>query len=258
MALDSRSGFRLTPQAVFGLLIVAAGVLMTADNLQWLEAGKVLRFWPLAVILAGALKFAQSPTSSGRLFGGLIILVGMMLSAQWILRWPIRVEEWWFPVSLIVVGVVILLRATQAPIPPVPTQESLPDDRPGTRNGPPVLYPLMGLQTSSDATLSEFAVWAGKQRRNVSPVFRHADLTAVMGGIELDLRGAATATGEAVIDLFVMWGGIEIWVPPDWAVSNQVGVLMAGAEDKSTGNQNARHRLVVRGFAVMGGVEIKT
>jgi hypothetical protein len=79
-----------------------------------------------------------------------------------------------------------------------------------------------------------------------------------MGGIELDLRGAGTATGEAVIDLFVMWGGIEIWVPPDWSVSNEVGLLMAGAEDKSGGSQAARHRLVVRGFAIMGGVEIKT
>ena len=89
-------------------------------------------------------------------------------------------------------------------------------------------------------------------------MFRRGDLTAIMGGIELDLRGASTANGEAVIDLFVMWGGIEIWVPPDWAVSNEVGLLMAGAEDKSTGTQAARHRLVVRGFAIMGGVEIKT
>jgi hypothetical protein len=115
-----------------------------------------------------------------------------------------------------------------------------------------------GTVISGDTMLSEIAIWAGKQRRSVSPNFRHADLTAIMGGIELDLRGASTSTGEAVIDLFVMWGGIEIWVPPDWAVSNQVGLLMAGAEDKSTGTQAARHRLIVRGFAIMGGVEIKT
>jgi len=56
----------------------------------------------------------------------------------------------------------------------------------------------------------------------------------------------------------VMWGGVEIWVPPEWAVSNQVGLLMGGAEDKSSGTQDARHRLIVRGFVLMGGVEIKT
>jgi hypothetical protein len=72
------------------------------------------------------------------------------------------------------------------------------------------------------------------------------------------LRAAGTASGEAVIDVFVMWGGIEIWVPPSWAVVNKVGVLMGGVEDKSTGTQDARHRLIVRGFVVMGGMEIKT
>jgi hypothetical protein len=111
---------------------------------------------------------------------------------------------------------------------------------------------------TSESTLSEFAMWAGKQRRVASTTFRHADLTAIMGGIELDLRQAATVNGEAVVDLFVMWGGVEIWVPPDWAVSNQVGLLMGGAEDKSTGTQDARHRLTVRGFVLMGGVDIKT
>jgi predicted membrane protein len=110
----------------------------------------------------------------------------------------------------------------------------------------------------NDVSVSEVAVWAGKQRRIAEPSFRRADLTAIMGGVELDLRAAGTASGEAVIDVFVMWGGIEIWVPPNWAVVNKVGVLMGGVEDKSTGTQDARHRLIVRGFVVMGGMEIKT
>ena len=51
-------------------------------------------------------------------------------------------------------------------------------------------------------------------------MFRRADLTAIMGGVEVDLRGASTGQ-EAVIDVFAWWGGIEITVPPDWAVSNR-------------------------------------
>ena len=56
----------------------------------------------------------------------------------------------------------------------------------------------------------------------------------------------------------VMWGGIEIRVPPDWAVSNDVTVLLGGAEDRSSGTQDASSRLVVRGICLMGGIEIKT
>ena len=78
-----------------------------------------------------------------------------------------------------------------------------------------------------------------------------------MGGIEFDLRHAGTDNGEAVIEVFVLWGGIEIIVPPDWAVSNQVTPIMGGAEDSSTGTQQARHRLVVKGVVIMGGVDIR-
>ena len=110
---------------------------------------------------------------------------------------------------------------------------------------------------TNEQKISEFAVWSGVQRRVTSPAFKHADLTAVMGGIEFDLRQAGTNNGEAVIEVFVLWGGIEIIVPPDWAVSNQVTPIMGGAEDSSTGTQQARHRLVVKGVVIMGGVDIR-
>ena len=262
MTPQSSPGFRITPQAVFGLVIIIAGLLMTADNLNWFEAGRILRFWPLGVVLAGALKFAQSPASSGRLFGGLIVFVGMMLTAEHTFGWNVEVEDWWLPAGLIGIGVLVILRA-QNPPPPKPRPLPDGDTPPVFGQSGPVIAGKSGFggspaTLSADSSVSEVAIWAGKQRRNTSSMFRRGDLTAIMGGIELDLRGASTANGEAVIDLFVMWGGIEIWVPPDWAVSNEVGLLMAGAEDKSTGTQAARHRLVVRGFAIMGGVEIKT
>ena len=55
-----------------------------------------------------------------------------------------------------------------------------------------------------------------------------------------------------------MWGGIEITVPPDWAVDNHIVPIMGGVVDKSTGTQAATHRLHLRGVVLMGGVEIKT
>ena len=225
---------RITPQAVFGLVILFAGVLLTLDNLEWVETDAVLRYWPVGIIVAGAVKTLQSRETSGKVLGGIIMAVGVVWTAEHTMRLPVSLDDLW-PVGLIALGVVIITRARQSAEPP--------DD---------------SAVLSGDARVSEFAVWAGKQRRNASPVFRHADLTAIMGGVELDLRGAATATGEAVVDVFVMWGGVEIWVPPDWAVSNQVAIIMAGAEDHSSGTQDARHRLIVRGFVLMGGLEIKT
>jgi predicted membrane protein len=232
---------RITPQAVLGLLILFAGVLLTLDNLNWVETDAVLRYWPVGIVIAGAVKTLQSADTSGKIFGGVIMVVGVVLTAEHTMGLPVSLDDLW-PIGLIALGVVIITRARRPTAAAADAEVTMPD----------------GFVVSGDATVSEFAIWAGKQRRNASSAFRHADLTAIMGGVELDLRGAATATGEAVVDVFVMWGGVEIWVPPDWAVSNQVAIIMAGAEDHSTGTQDARHRLIVRGFVLMGGLEIKT
>ena len=109
----------------------------------------------------------------------------------------------------------------------------------------------------ANSTLSAMAILGGVSRGNNSRSFRGADLLAIMGGLQIDLRQAAIH-GEAVMDVFVMWGGVEIRVPEDWTVSSRIVPLMAGVEDKTRPPQGAStHRLVLRGFALMGGVEIK-
>jgi len=219
----------LTPQALFGLLVIGFGIVLTGDNLDLFDADDVLRYAPLGLVAVGLLKVVQSNGTSGRLAGGLLTFFGLLLSAEWILYWDVRVQDWW-PLVLVALGLVIVTRALR-----------------GRTEGDP---------EASQARVSEVAVWSGKVRRISSPAFQRADLTAVMGGVELDLRGASTAPNGAVIDVFVMWGGVEIWVPPDWSVANEVVVIMGGAEDKSTGVQDARNRLTIRGFCIMGGVDI--
>lgn len=228
-------GLRLTPQAVLGVLIVGFGLLLTADNFNLIDADQVLRFWPLVFVAVGLTKLVQSDTTSGQVFGGFLSAIGVLLIADEFWTIDLEIGRLW-PLALVAVGVFIVYRAARG--------EST--------------SPATGA-VSSDNQLSEFAFWSGKVRKNASPGFRRADLTAVMGGVELDLRGASTAAGqEAIIDVFVWWGGVEITVPPDWAVSNQIVAIMGGADDSSTGTQASTNRLIVRGFCIMGGVEIKT
>ena len=87
--------------------------------------------------------------------------------------------------------------------------------------------------------------------------FRGGDLNAFMGGVELDLRQAAIAEPPAVIDVFAMWGGIEIRVPERWSVDPRVTAILGGFEDKTRSPDDSTERLVVRGLVLMGGIEIK-
>lgn len=240
MTRDTRS-VRITPQIILGLCVVAFGLALTVDNLGLADAGRILQYWPVGLVLIGFAKALQSRTTSGRLFGAVLAFVGVALLADFFDVFDL----WgWWPVGLIAMGLLMISRAFGSK-----------ERADGAVRGMTV---SASPGAATEATLSEFALWSGVQRRVASPAFRHADLTAIMGGIELDLRQASPAGGEAVIDVFAMWGGIEITVPPDWAVANEIVPIMGGAEDRSTGTQASQNRLVLRGFAIMGGVEVKT
>ena len=240
---------KISPRVVVGLLIVAFGLALTLDELGVMEAGELIHYWPFGILAVGIANVLEKDRSK-RTFGWILTGVGALLVTENFLHINIDVWRFW-PLAIVVFGLLIVYRSMRP--------------RPEGTEGPG--YTIGGGTSSSNApdnkagsleqVLSDFVMWSGVQRRVASPAFKRADLTAIMGGIELDLRQAGTENGQAVIDVFVLWGGIEITVPPDWAVSNEITPIMGGAEDGSTGTQQAKHRLIVKGVVIMGGVDIK-
>lgn len=107
------------------------------------------------------------------------------------------------------------------------------------------------------AAFSAAAIMGGDVRRITVDDFRGGDATAIMGGCEIDLRGAGTDGEPAVIECFAVWGGIEIWVPDTWSVECRGTAILGGFTDKSQSVNGGQKKLIVRGTAIMGGVEIK-
>ena len=100
-------------------------------------------------------------------------------------------------------------------------------------------------------------MFSGANLRPTVP-FQGADITAVMGGVKLDLSNAPMAGDTAVVDVFALMGGAEIFVPRDWDVTVKVISLMGGCSDKRRPSTvPASKHLIIQGMAVMGGVEIK-
>lgn len=229
--------FRMTPQFVLGLCIIALGLLFTLDNLSLIDAREYLRFWPAIFIFVGLLKFFQPGGTAGRVFGFALALLGtlMILSrlhmiyfSIWSL-WPVFIILFGFS---LVRGAMMRQRAIDAGAPDKPKD--------------------------SDSFIRGMAFMGGVVRNNDSQNFQGGELTAVMGGCEIDLRRASIANGEAQIEIFAFWGGVEIKVPEDWTVTNKVIPIMGGVEDKSVPPKGGTaKRLVLTGYAIMGGAEIK-
>ena len=228
---------RLTPQLVLGTMVIIAGILLTLDNLDIIEASQYIRFWPAGIIAIGLLKLAQTRDRDGGGFtGAIFVLVGSWLLLEQTTVVRLSIWELW-PTLLVFLGGFLVWQSLTGPRVKSSPSPSPPSD--------------------ANAVITGTAVLGSVVRGNNSPNFRGGELTAVMGGCEIDLR-QASIDGEAVIDVFALWGGIEIRVPADWTVVSQITPVLAGVEDKTRPPQAAsRHRLILRGVIVMAGVEIQ-
>lgn len=220
----------MAPQLVIGLVVILIGVLFTLDNLDVVDASRFIRYWPAILVVYGITKLMDAKDTPGRMWGIIAVSVGLLMLLNRLDLISFRFRDWW-PLVLVAVGGSILFRALSR--------------RPVTDGSP-----------ASDSTVSVNALLGGFERTNSSQDFRGGDLTAVMGGCELDLR-RASMKGEAVIDIFAFWGGVNIKVPEDWSVSVQGFPLMGVIEDKTHPPVGGSAKLlVVKGYAIMGGAEI--
>ena len=147
------------------------------------------------------------------------------------------VSQFW-PLGLMLIGVMILTRGL------------FTRPRRGRRHD--------GNQASNEF-VSAVAFMSGVKKSSNAQNFRGGDLTAVMGGAEIDLRQASMETGsEVTLDTLAFWGGIEIRVPEDWEVQTPGFAIMGAFVDESKPpSEPTGKRLLVGGMALMGGVEIK-
>lgn len=217
-------------KVLLGVGLVAFGAALLAGNLGWFDMRQIVwRFWPTLLIIAGAAILLKRQNQS--LWGFVLIFWGLWIYADQ-LNW-IRVNFWavFGPTLLVLIGGSLVWRA---------------------------LSPVHGRTETSDSFVRSFAMVSGSEVRPQGVQFKGAELTAVMGGVKLDLTQAEVEGDAPVVDVFALMGGIEIHVPREWEVVNQVTALMGACVDKRRpATVSQAKRIIVRGMAVMGGIEIK-
>ena len=86
-----------------------------------------------------------------------------------------------------------------------------------------------------------------------------ADVSAVFGGVECDLRGAQI-TPHAVINLSAVFGGITLHLPKSVQVKSNVTPLFGGVDNKHIAPPTADSSVptvYLTGECIFGGIEIK-
>lgn len=229
MATRSTQTRRLpTSQVAFGAIVVLMGVLLLLETTDLYPTGDLLVYVPSLFVLIGVWALVRSRFHN--LIGPIVLVlvagawqlvaVGYASVAELVTYWPVLV---------IAFGLTVIFGLYRARVAEV-----------------------------DDAHSSVFAAFGGVERRNTSKAFHSADLTAIFGGVELDLRDAAIAERPARVNAVAMFGGAEVIVPRDWNVQLDVLPVLGGASDERPrrAEQHEELDLVLTGFAAFGGVSV--
>lgn len=219
----------------FGLTVIAFGALLLMHSLGMLPEGVgVWDFWPLILVGMGLGHLARARGAGGVVWGFALAAVGGVLLLSNLGVLDAEVTRYW-PVLIIVAGVGILFGGRRHRHPPRVTSDA-----------------------SSADYVRKSVTFSGAKIRVDSRQFKGGDLSAAMGGFELDLRDADIDGDEAVLLVHVVMGGIDLRVPESWRVVNELEPTLGGLEDKTSGVAvEPRKRLVLRGTAVLGGITIR-
>lgn len=224
---------------VFGIVFIAAAVVLFGNLSGWWEIQNIKGWWTLFLIVPGAASMIGSGINAGNT---IMVLIGGWLLAR---------EQDWLPdgltdkmalvIVLAVIGIAILISAFRKPQIPAG----------------PVIFDGVRAPNDPNNTVNYSAIFGGVEASNNSQSFLGGTLTGVFGGVTLDLRSAVPVNG-AVIEATGVFGGVDIYAPMNCRIKLTGVPIFGGAECKAPQyNDPNLPLLTIKYTAIFGGVEVK-
>lgn len=103
------------------------------------------------------------------------------------------------------------------------------------------------------------AIFGGVKQRIVSKNFKGGGVVAVFGGADINLS-QADIHHPVEIEVTAVCGGVKLIVPMNWKIKNESSVIFGGIDDKRppAPEPEVEKVLVIKGFTMFGGIEIRS
>lgn len=223
---------KLTGQALVGVVLALFGLLLLVHTTGVYDTTAFLRYVPSLFVLVGL--YAMVTSRLRNLAGPLVLVLvagAVQLAALDVIAGSDVLALW--PVLIIVAGLSILAGQFRSASRPV-----------------------------SASQVDAFALLGGNESRATGETFTGGSLTAILGGVELDLRDTAVEDRPARVDATAFFGGVDVIVPDDWNVQVDVLPVLGGVEDarlrRERGDGHREVDLLVTGFVAFGGVTVRS
>ncbi len=219
-----------------GLLFIAVGLLLLLQNFHLLPfvLPAYLFTWKMFLIALGI--FMLFSRSWG---GGLsLIIVGIYFLLPDLGIHDVTIVQLW-PVLLVVAGLLIILGKPYA-------------SKRKKREGE---------EKMMDGYIENTVIFGADTKKVSSYDFKGGHISVTCGGLEMDLTNCTLSREKNIIDVNIVFGGVELTVPREWNVISEAVPIMGGIEDEVNDRKDRyidpAAELIIRGNVVMGGLEIK-
>lgn len=226
---------RKVEHLLIGIVFVALGIIFGLNALEITDIDIFFDgWWTLFIIVPCFLGLFKDDEKTGDLIG-LVIGIVLLLSCQNLLEFKL-VWKLMIPFILVMIGLSILLKDI--------FNKKVNDK-------------INDINRQHQSITDYMAIFSSKKIDFDHQTFEGATITAVFGGVKLDLRDAYI-TRDVVINVTSIFGGMDIYVPDNIDIKISATSIFGGIENKKKNiNLNNNITIYINSTCIFGGVDIK-
>ncbi len=232
---SERDKMKRTKNILWGLLLIAIGTIwglnacgITSINIFFDG------WWTLFIIVPCIMGLFTEHDKTGNVIGIIIGLV-LLLACQNIIRFDI-LWKLLVPAILVIIGLKMIFRDSF--------------DR--------KVKEVIAKMKENGTPLKEYcATFSGIKVNPAGERFERANVTAVFGGVDLDLRNAIIEA-DVVVNITSVFGGVDLYVPDNVNVKIASTCIFGGISDKrAVKAANYPMTIYINATCMFGGVDLK-
>ncbi|MEL7569631.1 MAG: LiaF domain-containing protein [Eubacteriaceae bacterium] len=234
---------------IFGLILVAVGIIFAGNELGYWNINIFFRgWWTLFIIIPCILSIVQNGFNTGNIIG-LCIGVFLLLQQQ---NMFYEYRKLIFPAGVIAIGLILILKQNERTHPRFENNAAAQNSAENVSNADNNVNNKEFRKTSDIIKMT--AIFSGQNYEKNNETFNGADLTAIFGGVDLDIRNT-TIEKDVRIDAFCLFGGMDIIVGQNMPVKVHSTCIFGGVDNwAQTDGSPAIH---VYCTCIFGGIDIK-
>lgn len=222
----------------FGIAVALVGIVLLLKSVGMLPFAFHFT-WPIILIIVGVLLAVKNGFRNNAWW--ILILIG---TAHLIPAFEINghsSRHLFWPVAVVIAGLMIAFRPRRKKCYPKASVES---------------------HITTDSRLFVDVTFGGRKEIITAKDFKGGFVSVTFGGSEINMAKADFAEESVMLDCRVSFGGVELVVPSNWEVQNEIRPSFGSVEDERIMHTatpgEPRKILILRGTCSFGSIEIKS